>query len=151
MTKQHRLIILGSGPAGYAAAIYAARADLRPAMIAGREPGGQLMLTSEVENWPGEPSGVMGPELMEKLKTQALKFGTDFIQDMVTAVDFSVRPFKISTHESGEFLAETVIISTGATAMWLNIPGEKEFKNRGNTNSRPLKEGKISPPAGGKS
>lgn len=126
-----KVVIIGSGPAGYTSAIYAARADLRPAMIAGREPGGQLMLTSEVENWPGEPSGVMGPELMEKLKTQALKFGTDFIQDMVTAVDFSVRPFKISTHESGEFLAETVIISTGATAMWLNIPGEKEYQGKG--------------------
>ena len=126
-----KVIIIGSGPAGYTSAIYSARADLKPVIIAGREPGGQLMLTSEVENWPGEPSGVMGPELMEKLKTQALKFGTEFVQDMVTAVDFSSRPFKISTNESGEFLAETVIISTGATAMWLNIPGEKEFQGKG--------------------
>lgn len=129
--ENHKVVIIGSGPAGYTSAIYSARADLKPVMIAGREPGGQLMLTSEVENWPGEPSGVMGPELMEKLKTQALKFGTEFVQDMVTAVDFSSRPFKISTHESGEFLAETVIISTGATAMWLNIPGEKEFQGKG--------------------
>lgn len=129
--ENRKVVIIGSGPAGYTSAIYSARADLKPVMIAGREPGGQLMLTSEVENWPGEPSGVMGPELMEKLKTQALKFGTEFVQDMVTAVDFSSRPFRISTNESGEFLAQTVIISTGATAMWLNIPGEKEFQGKG--------------------
>jgi thioredoxin reductase (NADPH) len=126
-----KVVIIGSGPAGYTAAIYAARADLQPVMIAGREPGGQLMLTSEVENWPGEPTGVMGPELMEKLKTQALKFGTVFHQDMVTKVDLSARPFKITTHESGEFLAQTVIITTGASALWLGIPGEKELMGRG--------------------
>ncbi len=126
-----KVVIIGSGPAGYTAAIYAARADLKPVMIAGREPGGQLMLTSEVENWPGEATGIMGPELMEKLKAQALRFGTTFHQDMVTKVDLSARPFKISTNETGEFLAETVIISTGASAMWLNIPGEKEFQGKG--------------------
>lgn len=129
--ETHKVVIIGSGPAGYTAAIYAARADLKPVIIAGREPGGQLMLTSEVENWPGEATGILGPELMEKLKAQALRFGTTFHQDMVTKVDFSVQPFKISTHESGEFLAETVIVSTGASAMWLNIPGEKEFQGKG--------------------
>ena len=93
------VIIIGSGPAGYTAAIYAARADLKPLMIAGDQPGGQLMLTSDVENWPGEADGVMGPDLMLKLKKQSVRFGTEFVQDMVTEVDFDARPFVIKTKD----------------------------------------------------
>lgn len=124
------VIIIGSGPAGYTAAIYAARADMKPFMIAGREPGGQLMLTSDVENWPGEPTGIMGPELMEKLKSQAERFGTEMLNDMVTSVDFSERPFTINT-EDQTYKANSVIIATGASAMWLDIPGEKAFQGKG--------------------
>lgn len=126
-----KTIIIGSGPAGYTAAIYAARADLKPLLISGREPGGQLMLTSDVENWPGEPDGVLGPDLMEKLKKQAERFGTEFVQDVVTDVDFSERPFTLKTEDGNEYKAETVIVATGASAMWLGIPGEKEFQGKG--------------------
>ncbi len=130
MTKTLKTLIIGSGPAGYTAAIYAARADLNPTLIAGREPGGQLMLTSDVENWPGEADGVLGPELMEKLRKQAERFGTHMITDMVTAVDLSARPFTVKTADA-EFTTETLIIATGASAIWLNIPGEKEFQGKG--------------------
>ncbi len=126
-----KTLIIGSGPAGYTAAIYAARADLKPVLISGREPGGQLMLTSDVENWPGEPDSILGPELMEKLKKQAVKFGTELVSDVVTSIDLSARPFTVKTEEGAEFKTETVIISTGATAMWLGIPGEKEFQGKG--------------------
>jgi thioredoxin reductase (NADPH) len=125
-----KTLIIGSGPAGYTAAIYAARADMQPLLISGREPGGQLMLTSDVENWPGEADGIMGPDLMEKLKKQALRFGTEFVSDFVTEVDFSERPFTVKT-EDKEYKTETLIIATGASAMWLNIPGEKEFQGKG--------------------
>lgn len=125
-----KLIIIGSGPAGYTAGIYASRADLKPLLISGQEPGGQLMQTTDVENWPGEPDGVMGPDLMSKLETQAKKFGTEIITDFVTEVDFSEQPFKIITG-SQEYLTESVIIATGASAQWLNIPGEKELKGKG--------------------
>lgn len=124
------LVIIGSGPAGYTAAIYAARADLAPMLFAGLEPGGQLMLTSDVENWPGEPDGVLGPELMEKLKKQAARFGTEIVQETVESVDLSERPFKLKTN-SQEVTADAIIISTGAVAKWLNIPGEKEFQGKG--------------------
>jgi len=130
MTDVHKVLIIGSGPAGYTAAIYSARADLAPTLIAGREPGGQLMLTSDVENWPGEPDGVLGPDLMEKLKKQALRFGTEFLQDMVTEVDFSSQPFTVKTADK-EFKSETVIISTGAVAIWLGIPGEERLQGKG--------------------
>ena len=130
MDARH-VVIIGSGPAGYTAAIYAARANLKPLMFAGREPGGQLMITSDVENWPGEPTGILGPELMEKLKQQAVRFGTEIVQDVVTAVDFSKAPFTITTERSGVVEAQTAIISTGASAMWTNIPGEKEFQGKG--------------------
>lgn len=126
-----KTIIIGSGPAGYTSAIYAARADLKPLLISGREPGGQLMLTSDVENWPGEPDGVLGPELMDKLRKQAERFGTEFVGDVVTEVDFSERPFTLKTENGDEYKAETVIVATGAAAMWLNIPGEKEFQGKG--------------------
>ena len=125
-----KTIIIGSGPAGYTAAIYASRADLAPFMITGREPGGQLMLTSEVENWPGEPGSIMGPDLMAKLEAQSRKFGTEILSDVVTEVDLSHRPFTVKT-ESETYTAETLIIATGATAMWLGIPGEKELQGRG--------------------
>ncbi len=125
-----KTLIIGSGPAGYTAAIYAARADMQPLLISGREPGGQLMLTSDVENWPGEADGIMGPDLMEKLKKQALRFGTEFVSDFVTEIDFSERPFTVKT-EDKEYKTETLIIATGASAMWLNIPGEKEFQGKG--------------------
>jgi thioredoxin reductase (NADPH) len=126
----HKLVIIGSGPAGYTAGIYAARADLKPTLFAGREPGGQLMLTSDVENWPGEPTGILGPELMENIKKQAERFGTVVVQEAVTKVDLSVRPFKLTT-DSGEVEADAVIISTGAVAKWLGIPGEKELQGKG--------------------
>ncbi|MDQ5952720.1 MAG: thioredoxin reductase [Patescibacteria group bacterium] len=127
----HEVIIIGSGPAGYTAAIYAARAELKPLMFAGLQPGGQLMLTSEVENWPGEADGVMGPDLMEKLKKQALRFNTDIRQEEIAKVDFSKRPFTVTTSAGVEHQAKSVIISTGASAKWLNVPGEKELQGKG--------------------
>lgn len=125
------VVIIGSGPAGYTAAIYSARAMMNPLMITGREPGGQLMLTSDVENWPGEAYGVLGPELMEKLKKQATRFGTEMVSDVVTNVDFSNRPYKVTTETGKEFWAETIIISTGASAKWLNVPGEQKLYGKG--------------------
>ncbi len=128
--QTEKLIIIGSGPAGHTAAVYAARAELSPLMIEGRVPGGQLMLTTDVENYPGFPSGILGPELMDVFKRQSERFGTRIITDDVTAVDFSARPFVVKTVDQ-EFRAEAVIISTGASAMWLNIPGEKEYQGHG--------------------
>ena len=125
-----KVIIIGSGPAGYTAGIYASRADLEPLLISGQEPGGQLMQTTDVENWPGEPDGVLGPDLMTKLETQAKKFGTEMVADYVTEVDFSERPFKVKTPDA-EYLAESIIIATGATAKWLDIPGETKLKGKG--------------------
>jgi thioredoxin reductase (NADPH) len=124
------VLIIGSGPAGYTAAIYAARAMLAPTLIAGREKGGQLMLTSEVENWPGEPTGVMGPELMEKLRAQAERFGTTMVEDVVTAVDFAQRPFVVKTETGKVFTTDSLIIATGATAKWLGV-GEDRLSGRG--------------------
>ncbi len=125
-----KLIIIGSGPAGHTAAIYAARAELKPLLFEGRVPGGQLMLTTEVENYPGFPSGLMGPEMMEQFKKQSERFGTRMIADDVVHVDFSVHPFVVKTADQ-TYLSESVIVATGATAMWLNIPGEKEYGGRG--------------------
>ncbi len=127
----HEVIIIGSGPAGYTAAIYAARAELKPLMFSGLQPGGQLMLTSEVENWPGEAEGVMGPDLMEKLKRQAERFATDIRQEEIAKVDFSKRPFTVVTTAGEEQQAKAVIIATGASAKWLNVPGEKELQGKG--------------------
>jgi thioredoxin reductase (NADPH) len=127
----YNLVIIGSGPAGYTAAIYAARAMLKPVMFAGREPGGQLMLTSEVENWPGEPTGVLGPELMEKLKKQAERFGTEIFQDVITSVDFARTPFVLKSENGKEVTADAVIISTGASAKWIGAPGERELQGKG--------------------
>lgn len=125
-----KVIILGSGPAGLAAALYAARADLEPVLLTGMEMGGQVSLTYTVENYPGFPEGVGGNELVEKFQKQAERFGAKIIMDTATEVDLSQRPFRISTY-SKPYLAESLIITTGATPRHLNIPGEKELTGRG--------------------
>lgn len=124
------VIIIGSGPAGHTAAIYAARAELDPLMFEGSVPGGQLMITTEVENFPGFSEGIMGPELMTQFKDQALRFNTRMEQLDVTEVDFSQRPFKVVAGDKTHH-ADSIIISTGATARWLDIPGERELVGRG--------------------
>ncbi len=128
--NDRNLIIIGSGPAGYTAAIYAARAELEPLMIAGAATGGQLMLTTEVENYPGFPNGVSGPEMMDMFRKQAERFGTTVLTEDVTRMDLSQRPFRVWT-ETQEYTARSVIISTGASAMWLDVPGEERLRNRG--------------------
>lgn len=125
------LIIIGSGPAGYTAAIYSSRANLEPLMIEGHEPGGQLTTTTDVENFPGFPEGVMGPDLMANMKKQAARFGTQFLSTKVTNVDLSKRPFKVSCENGEEYLAKALIISTGASAKYLGLPNEKELIGRG--------------------
>ena len=125
-----KVIIIGSGPAGLTAAIYAARADLSPLMIEGFARGGQLMITTDVENYPGFPDGIMGPELMEQFHKQAERFGTRMISADVTRVDFGEQPFKVWVGED-EYEGETVIISTGASARWLDIPGEAKLRGYG--------------------
>lgn len=125
-------LIIGSGPAGYTAAIYAARADMKPVMYAGMQPGGQLTITTDVENYPGFPNGILGPEMMELFKKQAERFGTDVRYGMVTKVDFSGKPpYKITVDDQKEILAETVIIATGASAKWLGLPSEEKLNGRG--------------------
>lgn len=125
-----QVIIIGSGPAGLTAAIYAARANLEPFMIEGMERGGQLMLTTDVENYPGFPDGIMGPELMESFRKQAERFGTRIVSSDVTEVDFSARPFKVSVGRD-HYAADSIIISTGASARWLDIPGEERLRGFG--------------------
>ena len=125
------VLIIGSGPAGYSAAIYAARADLKPVVIQGLQPGGQLTTTTEVDNYPGYPDGVDGTKMMEDLKKQAERFGTETRWGMVTKVDFSSRPFNIEIDNSSDVLAETVIICTGASAKWLGIEDEKRLNGYG--------------------
>jgi len=125
-----RLLIIGSGPAGLTAAIYAARADLAPAMIEGAEAGGQLMLTTDVENYPGFPDGIMGPEMMGLFRKQAERFGTRIITGDVTSIDFSNRPFKAWVGDD-LYEADSVIISTGASARWLGVPGEDKLRGHG--------------------
>jgi thioredoxin reductase (NADPH) len=128
--KTHELIIIGGGPAGYTAALYAARADLEPLVIEGFQWGGQLMITSDVENYPGYPDGVMGPEMMADLRRQAEKFGSEFVTDDVTRVDFSEQPLRVYVGDE-EHTARSVIIATGATARFLGIPSEEKHKGRG--------------------
>ncbi len=130
MTDTRDLIIIGGGPAGYTAALYAARANLEPLVIEGFNWGGQLMVTSDVENYPGYPDGVMGPEMMAEFRRQAERFGAEFITDNVTSVDFSERPFGVFV-EGAEYRAKSVIVATGATARWLGIDSEERLKGRG--------------------
>ncbi|MFI5164717.1 MAG: thioredoxin-disulfide reductase [Bacteroidia bacterium] len=128
MSEHVKCLIIGSGPAGYTAAIYAARADLKPVVIAGMEPGGQLMTTTEVENYPGYPKGIQGPEMMEDFRKQAERFGTDIRYGFVSSVDFSSQPYKVVVDETTTILADAVIISTGATAKWLEIESEQRLR-----------------------
>lgn len=130
MNEVRDAIIIGSGPSGWTAATYLARADLKPLLFAGEAAGGQLMLTTVVENFPGFPQGVDGPTLMTGMREQAVKFGTEVIDKNVTSVDFSVKPFGVTAGGS-EYLAKSVLISTGAESMWLGVPGEKKFIGRG--------------------
>ncbi|NOY16928.1 MAG: thioredoxin-disulfide reductase [Gammaproteobacteria bacterium] len=125
-----RLLILGSGPAGYTAAIYAARANLNPVLITGLEQGGQLTTTTEVDNWPGDDKGIQGPELMNRMKRHAERFGTEIIFDQINSVDFSNRPLQL-TGDSGQYSCDALIICTGASAMYLGLPSEESFKGRG--------------------
>ena len=130
MTQHEKLIIIGSGPAGLTAALYAARADLNPLVFEGMAAGGQLMLTTDVENYPGFPDGIMGPEMMDKFRKQAERFNARLQQVDVTHVDFSEQPFKLSVG-ADEYTADSVIIATGATAKWLGIPGEEKLVGKG--------------------
>ncbi|MBM3324363.1 MAG: thioredoxin-disulfide reductase [Calditrichaeota bacterium] len=125
------VIIVGSGPAGLTAAIYAARANLAPLVIEGMQPGGQLMITTDVENYPGFPEGVQGPELMDLFRRQAEKFGTEFISDEVARVDLRQRPFTITLSDGTPLLARTLIIATGATARWLGLESEEKLRGKG--------------------
>ncbi|PIQ33587.1 MAG: thioredoxin-disulfide reductase [Bacteroidetes bacterium CG18_big_fil_WC_8_21_14_2_50_41_14] len=126
-----KCLIIGSGPAGYTAAIYAARADLKPVIYEGMQPGGQLTTTTEVDNFPGYPDGVDGPKMMEDLKKQAERFGTETRWGMVVGIDTTKRPFKVSIDDGTELMAESVIIATGATAKYLGLESEEKFKGGG--------------------
>jgi thioredoxin reductase (NADPH) len=128
--EHRRVLIVGSGPAGYTAAIYSARAGLEPLMLAGLNFGGQLMITTDVENYPGYPDGVSGPLMMEELQKQAERFGTEILFEDATRVDFSSRPFKVAT-DSKEYSADSVIVATGASARWLGLESEERLQNMG--------------------
>lgn len=125
------VVIIGSGPAGLTAALYAARADLKPLVLEGPEPGGQLMQTTEVENYPGYPQGVMGPQMMQDFREQATKFGADCRYGYVTAIEFGSRPYKITVDEKTTLFAKAIIISTGASAKWMGLPSETRLKGKG--------------------
>ncbi|MDH4120666.1 MAG: thioredoxin-disulfide reductase [Deltaproteobacteria bacterium] len=131
MTDIHNVVILGSGPAGYTAAVYAARANMKPLLIAGNEPGGQLTTTTEVENFPGFPEGVQGPELMELFRKQAERFGTAFLQGSVDKVDLSKRPFTLHLESGQAISTRALIVATGASAKWLGLESEQRLRNRG--------------------
>ncbi|NOX43700.1 MAG: thioredoxin-disulfide reductase [Gammaproteobacteria bacterium] len=128
--KHHRLIILGSGPAGYSAAVYASRANLNPVIITGLEQGGQLMTTTDVDNWPGDNEGVQGPELMERMRKHAERFNTKIVFDHINSVNLKQKPFLL-TGDSSEYTCDALIIATGASAMYLGLNSEEEFKGRG--------------------
>lgn len=128
--QHHRLIIIGSGPAGYTAAVYAARANLKPVLITGVEQGGQLMTTTDVDNWPGDVEGLQGPALMERMREHAARFDTQIIFDHINTVDFKTRPLRLKG-DSGEYTADAIIITTGASAKYLGIPSEETFRGKG--------------------
>jgi thioredoxin reductase (NADPH) len=130
MVEQRSIVILGSGPAGYTAALYAARANLKPLVLKGLEAGGQLMLTTDVENYPGFPDGIMGPELMDAMEKQAARFEAEIVAQSATKVDLSERPFGVWAGDE-EWRADTIVIATGASAKWLGIPGEERLRGRG--------------------
>ncbi|AVR96240.1 MULTISPECIES: thioredoxin-disulfide reductase [Telluria group] len=129
-TKHARVLILGSGPAGYSAAVYAARANLKPMLITGVEQGGQLMTTTDVENWPGDPLGVQGPELMQRLLQHAERFNTEIVFDHIHTTKLSEKPFRL-IGDAGEYTCDALIIATGASAQYLGLPSEEEFMGRG--------------------
>ena len=129
-SKHSRLIILGSGPAGYSAAVYAARANRAPLLISGMAPGGQLMTTTDVDNWPGDVEGLQGPALMERMRRHAERFATEIVSDHLVAVDLATRPFSL-TGEAGRYSCDALIIATGASARYLGLPSEERFRGRG--------------------
>jgi thioredoxin reductase (NADPH) len=132
MTARHeKLIIIGSGPAGYTAAIYAARAMLKPLMIEGIQPGGQLTITTDVENYPGFADVIQGPWLMEQMRAQAIHVGTEIVSDHISSVDFTLRPFHLKADSGADYTADTAIIATGAQARWLGLPSETRFQGFG--------------------
>jgi thioredoxin reductase (NADPH) len=128
--KHHRLLILGSGPAGYTAAVYAARANLKPVVITGMQAGGQLTTTTEVDNWPGDVEGLTGPALMERMQRHAERFGTEIVFDHINEVDFKVRPFRLKG-DSGEYTCDALVIATGASAQYLGLESEQAYMGRG--------------------
>ena len=129
-TTHYRLLILGSGPAGYTAAIYGARANLYPALITGMQPGGQLTTTTDVDNWPGDPDGVMGPDLMDRMLRHAERFNTTIIYDTISRVNLQVRPFQLFG-DAGTYTCDALIIATGASARYIGLPSEEKFKGKG--------------------
>ncbi|MEX2150751.1 MAG: thioredoxin-disulfide reductase [Steroidobacteraceae bacterium] len=128
--RHSRLIILGSGPAGYSAAVYAARANRKPLLLAGLQPGGQLMTTTEVDNWPGDVEGLLGPDLMDRMRRHAERFGVEIVADQVVTVDLSRRPFRL-TGEDAEYSCDALVIATGASARYLGLESETAFRGRG--------------------
>lgn len=140
--KHCRLLILGSGPAGYTAAIYAARANLKPVLITGIQMGGQLTTTTEVDNWPGDPEGLLGPDLMERMRRHAERFDTEIVFDHIHTADLSSRPFRL-TGDSGVYTCDALIIATGASARYLGLPSEEAFKGRGYRRARPATDSSI--------
>ena len=131
MSEVREVIIVGSGPAGYTAALYTSRANLSPLLIEGEEPGGQLTTTTDVENFPGFPTGIMGPELMSNMREQVKRFGTEILTGKVTAVDFNSKPYSVTLENGDTHKAKTIIISTGASAKYLGLPNEKELIGKG--------------------
>ncbi|HQW82699.1 MAG TPA: FAD-dependent oxidoreductase, partial [Pseudomonadota bacterium] len=129
-SKHCRLLILGSGPAGYTAAVYAARANLKPVLITGMAQGGQLMTTTEVDNWPGDAHGLLGPDLMTRMQAHAERFNTEIVFDHIHTADLGARPFRL-IGDNGEYTADALIIATGATAKYLGLPSEDAFKGKG--------------------
>jgi thioredoxin reductase (NADPH) len=130
-SKIHNVVIVGSGPAGLTAAIYAGRANLSPVVVDGMQPGGQLMITTDIENYPGFPEGISGPELMDKFRAQAERFGTTYVMDEALSIDVTGKPFKVNLGDNEPLLAHAVIVASGASAKWLGLPGEQRLMGRG--------------------